>query len=343
MALTTRSARTTCILLAASLFALSTGVTGCAAETDDEDVGELELAKKKKDKKKDDDKKGDDKKGDDKPADPPPKDIRRFDVLQHNIGGGTENDGGAAGIAYTFSRIDAANPDVVLLEEVCAAQYELFKQRYPTWSVLWAQMTTNEGNDRCGGTPKGQILASPRAMAEEIRKDLGESDGERAFTLLCGGVSLPNTQRKVLACVTHLRAGDDQAAAREKQAWRIADALNPLAKDGRPVVIGGDLNSNPDAKSLDHLYRLTRNGGTDGGRFDEADQTDANREKYAQRDAVKCAGDACRTGEGTMAANRAKLDYVFFSHNRVVELGAEVDNAGGSAHKLYRGWAKLEF
>jgi len=339
MSFATRSARASWIFLAASLFALSTGVTGCAAE-DGEDVGEVELAKKKKDNKKDDDKKDDD-----KPADPPkPKDIRRFEVLQHNLGGGTENDAGAAGIAYTFSRIDDAKPDVVLLEEVCAAQYELFKQRYPTWSVLWAQMTSNEGNDRCGGTPKGQLLASPRAMAEEIRKDLGESDGERTFTLLCGGVPVPDTQRSVLACVTHLIAGKEEtAAAREKQAWRIADTLNPFARDGRAVVIGGDLNTNPDGKALDHLYRLTRNGQTDGGKFDEADQTDPNRERYAQRDGVQCTANACRTGEGTMGANRSKLDYIFFSHNRVVELGAEVDNTGGSAHKLYRGWAKLEF
>jgi endonuclease/exonuclease/phosphatase family metal-dependent hydrolase len=269
-------------------------------------------------------------------------------VLSHNVGGGAENDGGAAGIAYTFSRIDAAKPDVVMLEEVCQAQVDAFKARYARWSVLFAPMTTNVGGDKCGGTPKGQLLASPRAMTEEIRKDLGDPDGVKSFTLLCGEVPMPDTQRKVLACVTHLRAtGADRSiaeAARKRQAWRIADTLDPRVNNGQAVVLAGDFNSGPDKDSLDYLYRLTSSGNPTGGKFDEADQTDADRESYARRDDVRCAAEACRTGEGTMSTNNAKLDYVFFSHNRVAggQLGAEVAGSGGSGHKVYQAWAKLD-
>ena len=318
--------------LVASLLVLSTGLAGCALE-EGEETGAVESEVK-----------GTKKNGDDKPKDTG----RRFDVLQHNVGGGAENDGGPAGIAYTFSRIDAAKPDVVMLEEVCQAQVDAFKARYASWSVLFAPMTINLGGDKCGGTPKGQLLASPHAMTEEIRKDLGDPDGPKVFTLLCGKVPMPDTQQKVLACVTHLHAtgGDPEIAesARKRQAWRIADTLDPRANSGEAVVLAGDFNASPGRKPLDYIYRLTTAGNFTGGKFDEADQTDSNAERNAQRDEVRCAASACRTGEGTMTDNYAKLDYAFFSHDHVVggQLGAELEGNGGSGHKVYRAWAKLD-
>jgi|GEM_PF-3885480 len=335
--------------LIASLIALACAGAGCAADDDElSDETELEVKGGKKkggkgDGKKDDGKKDDGKKDGDKTKETG----RRFEVLTHNIGGGAENDGGPAGISYTLSRIEATNPDVVMLEEVCYAQYEAFVQKFPGWTVLYAPMTQNVGGTKCGGTPKGQLLASPRAMTEEIRQDLGDPDGDKHFTLLCGAVPIPDTARKVLSCVTHLRAeGNDAAAAdaaRKRQVWRIANLLNPRAGAGQAVVLAGDLNASPGKATLDDLYRLTRFGNYNGGRFDEADQTDPQREQYAGREEVRCAADACRSGEGTMSSNNAKLDHVFFSHNRIAgEIGATPEGSGGSGHKLYRAWAKLD-
>ena len=234
-----------------------------------------------------------------------------------------------------------------MLEEVCQAQLDAFKARYAGWSVLFAPMTTNEGGTKCGGTPKGQILASRRPMTEAIRKDLGDPDGPKNFTLLCGEITMPDTARKVLACATHLRAYNDPAAeaARDRQAWRIAETLDDNVKAGQPVVVAGDFNAGPGKKPLDHIYRLTRSGNDTGGLFLEGDQTDGSRAEYAKREDVRCAPGACRSGEGTMTNNNAKLDYVFFSHNRVAggEVGAELDGSGGSGHKLYRAWARLDF
>jgi endonuclease/exonuclease/phosphatase family metal-dependent hydrolase len=319
---------TSASVLLVSFVAFATSLSGCALE-EGEDTGKDELALKGP--KKDEKDTG-----------------RRFEVLTHNVGGGAENDGGEAGIAYTFSRIDATKPDVVMLEEVCQAQVDAFKARYVGWSVLFAPMTTNVGAEKCGGTPKGQLLASPRAMTEAIRKDLGDPDGVKSFTLLCGEVPVPGTKQEVLACVTHLHAtGNDfetAESARKRQAWRIADTLEPRASDGQAVVLAGDFNAGPGRAPLDNLYRLTTSGKLTGGKFDEADQTDESVEKYAPRDEVRCAANACRTGEATMATNNAKLDYVFFSHNRVVDgqLGASVESNGGSGHKLYRAWANLD-
>lgn len=307
-----------------ALFALvALSLSACAVE-EGEDVAESSDAVKGKDKK-----------------------LQRFDVIQHNIGGGAENDPGAKGIAYTFSQIDEQNPDVVMLEEVCASQYEAFKARYPKWNVLFAPMRSS--HPACANAEaKGQVLASPRPMVETIREDLGDVDpqGDKHFTLLCGAVSMPDTARKVLSCVTHLRAqGNDPEAAeaaRGRQVLRIHALLRNRISDGQAVVLAGDFNAGPQKDTLDPLYRLTRNGNANGGLFDEADQTDAQRVKNA-KDEVKCGDDACRSGEPTMADGYAKLDFAFFSHNRVGgNLSANPLGSGGSGHRLYKASGELK-
>lgn len=307
---------------ACALVLLAVSLAGCALETE-EDVLEssAEVKGKKKDKK---------------------KDLQRFDVIAHNIGGGAENDPGDKGIAYTFSQLDERKPDVVMLEEVCQSQYESFKARYPSWNVLFAPMRASHPG--CANAEaKGQVLASRRPMTEEIREDLGDPDGDKQFTLLCGAVRMPNTARKVLSCVTHLRAHDtpEAHAARARQAQRIHRLLKDRVAGGQAVVVAGDFNAAPHRETLDPLYRLTRSGRFNGGLFDEADQSDDRRERFA-RDGVRCAPDACRSGEGTMMNNDAKLDHVFFSHNRLDgRFGADVLGNGGSGHHLYEAWAEL--
>jgi endonuclease/exonuclease/phosphatase family metal-dependent hydrolase len=307
----------TALVLALSVF------TGCAAE-DEEDVvdSSSEIKAKKKAEK---------------------KDVQRFDVLAHNIGGGAENDPGTKGLAFTLSQIDARNPDVVMLEEVCQSQYEAFKARYPTWNVFFAPMRASHPG--CANAEaKGQVLASPRAMTEEIRKDLGDPDGDKQFTLLCGAVRMPDTARKVLACVTHLRAHDtpEAHAARARQAQRIHGLVKDRVAGGQAVVLAGDFNASPHRDTLDPLYRLGRDGNFNGGLFDEADQSDPRRANFA-REGVRCAADACRSGEATMVSNGSKLDHVFFSRNRMAgDFGADVLGNGGSGHHLYSAWADLK-
>lgn len=271
----------------------------------------------------------------------------RFEVLEHNIGGGAENDPGDKGIAYTFSQIDESDPDVVMLEEVCASQYASFKARYPKWTVLFAPLRASHPGC-ANGESKGQVLASPRPMVEEVREDLGDVDpvGNKHFTLLCGAISLPKTARKVLSCVTHLRAqGADPVAAeaaRGRQVQRIHRLLKDRVEGGQAVVVAGDFNAGPSKDTLDPLYRITRSGGAGRGLFDEADQTDPRRESFT-KDGVRCAAQACRSGEPTLAdGSYAKLDFVFFSHDRVADLGADARANGGSGHRLYSAWAELD-
>lgn len=305
-----------------------------------EDVGEDEAAVKKK--KKGDGKKDDDKKPEDKPA------TVRFEVLQHNIGAGTagENGTGPEALAYTFKQIDERKPDVVMLEEVCWSQVAIIKAKYPGWNVYFSQMSA--AHPGCGG-PKGQVLATDRAMSNVWTEDLGDVDPhlEKHFTLLCGDVA--KAGKKVLACVTHLRAGgygepgSEALAARGRQIQNIKGHLRDYVQAGRAVVFAGDFNTRPHEPLFDPIHRLTRSGEANGGPFDEADQTDDRRERFAEKadERVKCAQNACRSGEPTVGGH--KIDHIFFSHNRVAgQLSAEVLENGGSAHKLYYGSAELD-
>lgn len=313
--------RLSCLSLPLLLtLSISGPLAGCAAEVDEEVASTSDEVKGKKR-------------------------LQRFDVITHNIGGGAENDPGDKGIAYTYAQIDARKPDAVMLEEVCFSQYESMKRRYPSWTVLFSQMRASHPG--CANSEaKGQVLASRRPMTEVLREDLGDPDpsGDKHFTLLCGAVSMPNTARKVVSCVTHLRAHDtaEANAARINQAKRIQGHVKGFVGDGRAVVIAGDFNTGPHEETLDPLYRLTRSGGFGGGSFDEADQTDPRREQNT-KGGVRCAANACRSGEGTMSSNGSKLDFVFFSHNRVGgDLGANPLQSGGSGHRLYAAWAELD-
>ena len=150
---------------------------------------------------------------------------------------------------------------------------------------------------------------------------------------------MPKTARTVLACVTHLRINDPDDSLRDKQVWRIVDAVRAEVAKGREVVIAGDFNLTPDRGPLDRLYRMKKNGFDGGGAFDEADQSDSKRQQYAMQ-GIRCGSDACRSGADTAAAR--KIDYAFFSNNRVISVGAQVMGRGGSSHNLYHGWADLK-
>lgn len=262
---------------------------------------------------------------------------QRFSVVQHNVGGGAENGGTPEALAYTFAQIEDKKPDVVMLEEVCASQLDAFKARFRGWAVRFTvQRAKHEG---CGNAAKGNLVASPRGFVDELDAPLGEPDGDKVFSLTCGGVPMPNTARTVLACVTHLRVDDPDDSLRDKQVWRIVDAVRAQVAKGREVVIAGDFNLTPDRRPLDRLYRLKANGTGGGGAFDEADQTDPRREQYAMR-GIQCAANACRSGVDT--TDGRKIDYAFFSNNRVISLGAQAMGRGGSSHNLYHAWADLK-
>jgi endonuclease/exonuclease/phosphatase family metal-dependent hydrolase len=298
---------------------IALGLMGCAVDTDEESVGESAEAIS---------------------------DLHRFKVITHNIAGGMIHYGNAKALDYVDAEIEDFKPDVVLLQEVCVSQLEAFKTRHPSWDVHFS--LTRPVHPKCatGGASLGQLIAAPKPFEDVDEYDLGdaEPDGSKKYTLLCGNVKLANRKDDVRTCSTHLVAKGDDAEGnllrRARQAKRIVDAVKPRIRDGEAVVMGGDFNAGPWRPVLDTIYRISTTGGDGDGAFDEADQTDARREQYAEK-GVKCGPDACRSGQNTH--DESKLDHVFFSHNRVGrDVDGEVRGKGGSDHNLYRAFAQLK-
>ncbi len=264
----------------------------------------------------------------------------RFDVVTHNIAGGMLNYGRVEALDKVEAEIAEARPDVVMLQEVCQTQADAFMASHPAWDVEFR--VTRPNHPKCG--PLGHLLASHHGLDDVTETDLGHADVGKSVTLLCGNVKFEKRKGSVRACSTHLvsRNDDDPADSDRRRALEVealVHTVNPIVRDGKAVVIAGDLNSGPKKETLDPIYRLKRNGEWGGGLFDEADQTDPRREEYREQ-GVSCAPGACRSGEPTHGNN--KLDHVFFSNNRISgELEGRVLGMGKSDHNLYRGSAML--
>lgn len=264
----------------------------------------------------------------------------RFDVITHNIAGGMLNYGRIEALDKVEREIAESRPDVVMLQEVCQTQADAFMASHPAWDVEFR--VTRPNHPKCG--PLGHLLASHHGLDDVTETDLGHADPGKSVTLLCGNVKFKKRKGSVRACSTHLVARNDEDPAdsdrrRALQVDALVKVLNPIVKNGKAVVLAGDLNSGPRKDTLDPIYRLKRNGNWGGGLFDEADQGDPRREELRER-GVTCAGSACRSGEPTHGRN--KLDYVFFSHNRISgAIEGRVLGTGKSDHNLYRASAVL--
>ena len=261
-----------------------------------------------------------------------------FRVISHNVAGGPKNFGGESAFQTVYEQVPLFHPNVVMLQEVCMNQRDMFERKYRAnnWSVHWTPMRANHPNcpEIAPGVrhAQGQLLASKHSMTEVTSTPLPGTDPTlRQFSLLCATV---HAGLVVRACTTHLIANGTEDV-RALQTQTIAATVAPYIAADMPVVVGGDFNAEPDAKSMDHMYRLDTNDRFTGtGQFHEGDQTDP----------TVCAG-TCRGGEVTIG--QKKLDYVFFSENacdRTVSgyISGGVITSTVSDHDLYRAWCKLQ-
>ncbi|HEY9251856.1 MAG TPA: endonuclease/exonuclease/phosphatase family protein [Nocardioides sp.] len=281
-------------------------------------------------------------------------------VVSHNIEGGNGFHGGGEALDGVEAQIVAFNPDVVMLEEVCASQYEAFKARHSDWNVYFTQMTDNQRTCEGSGDPdrrQGQMLASTHSLTNVTTHALSApqqadySDGEERllrFKLMCADVKIGSRADDALrACVTHLRAGTDadDHTVREAQTAEIHRILHDrIWTQGQAVTVAGDFNAVPNWNAMNAMYYLQKNGTFGGdGDFHEADQTDV---KFFDNrgPSVTCGSTVCRTGERTYAS-ATKLDYAFISRN--VTHGGVVSALApdryGSDHYLYRALFNIRF
>jgi len=263
-------------------------------------------------------------------------------VITHNIcGPACENDGKVDAAAYTVAEIKKFTPHIVMLQEVCRAQYDWVVGKLTGYRLDFVPM--RDSYDKCGGQAVGQVLAVQGTVANKEVIDLGADNydaGGRKYLALCYDATIAGLgTNKVKTCVLHIRAfheSDKQwnFRARWAQLGTLAAEMDDdLFADDQVVILGGDFNARAHERAMDPLYQLTAaNKPGTFGMFAEADQTD----KTYFADGCTT---ACRTGGNTMADR--KYDFIFFSARHASGLSGGILDYGGSDHKLYRGLATI--
>lgn len=257
----------------------------------------------------------------------------RLEVVDHNV-------------ERRQSAVDAAvreavrrRAPVLLLQEVCWWQAAALREAHPTWTVgfrpdrdslrcrrpLSLTSLGDRGRRSSGvaaiwtGGPRGTVTS--RTFRRQGAPDLHHG-------MVCVSWRATGSTRR--ACSVHLlnvarhpgRRGVQVAQGRDVRAW-----TSPWIRRGALVVVGGDFNASPSSPTLDPMYAV---GG--GGRFVEA--TGCPRSV-----------DLCRRSAGvTFDGGATKIDYIFFSANRVPRgsLHALEVSHTTSDHHLLRGWAYVD-
>ncbi|MFE4633262.1 endonuclease/exonuclease/phosphatase family protein [Streptomyces sp. NPDC056773] len=241
-------------------------------------------------------------------------------VMHYNMCGAAEGcpwNAGGSGSGTSIDRIvrEAADftPDVISLNEICKGQYQALLRRLDSlgnpMDGLFGEAQNNVGNCGSGGSFGAAVLvrkAAKKPVTENRRysEDGGETYTGRGRTvavrrgLLCLTTRLDDG-RLLKACTTHANAMAPEQIA-ELREWTDDEESFPQAV---PTLIAGDLNQQPNAEAMTHLYE---------SRFFEAD--DDNREWFTKGSTggVVCRPeetDRCRNGAPT--ADERKIDYIF--------------------------------
>ena len=190
-------------------------------------------------------------------------------AITHNIAGGAIHNGDWRALSTVERKIKRQNPDVVMLQEVCASQLESLKRWHPDWSFAWAENT--DSHNACDGDPAsgpvenvegdelGDVLMSRRALSNvqaTVLPHSGDADG-RGWTrwqhLLCGDFT--KAGHVVRACSTHvmIQRADPVVVGNADQVRTIASMMAPYRRRG-PVVIGGDFNAGPKTANVRPMW-----------------------------------------------------------------------------------------
>jgi endonuclease/exonuclease/phosphatase family metal-dependent hydrolase len=260
-------------------------------------------------------------------------------VLSYNVcGGSCKNHLTVEAWARRMERhLTENDADVILFQELCRGQFDALRRTLSgRYEGRWAgTVGDNEGCGKQWGS--GADATSNRrgfGLATFVRGS-GSIVAERVWWLPNHGTNEPRALhcvdaeprgRRVRVCNTHLDWHDD---TQQVQAEFVARLVSPWAAH-IPVVLGGDLNAEPDERSMALFY--DHSGGR--GVFQEVDETD--RTYFGERCAATAA--RCRSGEGTDGPK--KLDYIFLSRRHFTGVvGDAVVEKDVSDHALLRGRA----
>ncbi len=254
----------------------------------------------------------------------------RLRVVNHNI----EKRLGALERALEIAAsIDAP---IITLQEVCSWQADQLIAEHPQWTISWKP---ERNRNKCRHNPPAEdaLLISQRKVGNIAIWTGGPGGAASTFTF---GAQRVDSDRAGLACVTwvdgirhhacsaHLIPPADrrEAGVRTKQARgvrRIADRW--IARDDL-VVLGGDFNAVPSRKTMGYLYTYRGMG------------------SFRESTSRTLGGSECRCRQGTMDGRKRKIDYVFFSANRLKarDYRALRIVKTASDHHLLVGWADVD-
>lgn len=261
-------------------------------------------------------------------------------VITHNIRGGQINKGDLRTLDTVKNQINTHQPDVVMLQEVCASQYAEFVRTFPASAGWTAHFSPRKFHTGCG-EQIGEVIATQRNGASGLyAPELASENPDGIKYHLSCLTFQKNTGREYLACTTHLSAGAANAGIREAQLNTIKAELQWSIDYGRGVIFGGDLNMLPSNPSMNKLYKIRNDGSETGaGSFYEGDQDDKNHFGSTCGQGKPF----CKTGEPTK--NGEKFDYVFFNATRTRPNGPNltetVAGKGLSNHNVVRATSRF--
>jgi endonuclease/exonuclease/phosphatase family metal-dependent hydrolase len=217
-----------------------------------------------------------------------------------------EVDRTASNIAY---QVRARGVSIVMLQELCYSQFLGVRDRLARYGYQGVFATAVKGGhcadkDRAHGRAFGVALLARGRLSGKVAHRLIGTSPVRPEPRMVLGATVRLTGRTVFAVTTHTSPSGPNLSA---QLSAIDRWLTPLAAS-RPVVFGGDLNSQPASPDLDGFYDSFREA--NGGRTDVVP---------------------------TFITVPRKIDYLFGSRDFLNRRGAGTACSGYSDHCMYLG------
>ncbi|WP_306318269.1 MULTISPECIES: VCBS repeat-containing protein [unclassified Streptomyces] len=254
-------------------------------------------------------------------------------VIHYNLCGASyscANNQGGTGAGTSVARLvgeaAAYRADVLTIDEICLSQYAALKAQLTQagWTMDGTYASSQDNVVNCGSDKRfGSAVLSRQNVPDDIQEyhafvntggETYTNDGRTVQVkrgMLCANTSFAD--RPLKACTAHTYAKEPRQL-QEIAGWVADPALFPV---NTPVVLGADLNLQPNEAALAHLYDHTHSG-KDGsaqptGRFLEADESNPAWFTQGSTGGVTCTAPGvvrCRNGAPTTSDAR-KIDYVF--------------------------------
>jgi len=243
-------------------------------------------------------------------------------------------------IADLMSKINAVQPNAVLLQEACQQQATALmteSTQEGNWSLAGFQRIS-EPQGCTGGDGFGDVVLVHGTFIAVGGKDLKYPHGHgahRQVRQVTCGKTLDAFPRTVEVCTVH--AGLDFEIGKRHQAKQIKQAYNFARRQDPtdPLIFGGDFNVVPSANALDVVY--AKGGGGARGAMEEVDACPGKHgRKHHKKTCNRKTHDPTRD-----VKHRTKNDYIFLSHKSFKSETADIVKSKYSDHDILVGHAFL--